>query len=250
MANHDDSDIVTVSCASGASPVVLVCEHASHFIPPDLGDLGLSDRARYSHIAWDPGAMGVAQAMSHALDATLVASNVSRLVYDCNRPPDAEDAMPDEVEAFRIPGNAGLSPAERAARASAYYKPFQKTLAATIAAKTEPVIVTVHSFTPVFNGLARSIEIGLLHDADPRLADAVLAQATGFKIERNAPYGPGDGVTHTLKEHGLAHGHLNVMIEIRNDLIQTEAEQVKMGDTLATWLTKALTQAGVVVCKV
>lgn len=249
MDNQDDTDVVTVSRASGASPVLLVCEHASNHIPTELDDLGLNEEARYSHIAWDPGALGVARKLSKELDATLVSSNVSRLVYDCNRPPEAKDAMPAENEAYIIPGNEGLTPADRKSRTETYYDPFRRTLAAQISSKTQPVIVTIHSFTPVYNGSAREVEIGILHDADPRLADAILAQADRYNVQRNAPYGPDDGVTHTLKVHGVANGHLNVMIEIRNDLIQTEDDQSSMGMVLAAWLTKALSQIGVVACK-
>ena len=250
MDNQDDTDVVTVSRASGASPVLLVCEHASHHIPSELGDLGLNGVARYSHIAWDPGALGVAHAMSKELDATLVSSNVSRLVYDCNRPPEAKDAMPAESEAYKIPGNVGLSYADRKSRTETYYEPFRQTLATQISSKSQPVIVTVHSFTPIYNGSDRQVEIGILHDADPQLADAILAQADRFIVLRNAPYGPDDGVTHTLKLHGITNGHLSVMIEVRNDLIQTEDEQTSMGMMLASWLTKALSQIGAVTCKV
>lgn len=242
MALQDRNEIIDVSRQNGASPVVLVCEHASHHIPAELGDLGLSRQARFSHIAWDPGALGVSRAMSDDLDATLVASTVSRLVYDCNRPPEAHDAMPAKSEAFDIPGNAGLTEAARQDRARRYYDPFRKALAAEIARKPMPVVVTVHSFTPIYNGIPRDVEIGILHDTDARFADALLDVATGFDVQRNAPYGPQDGVTHTLKRHSLPQGHLNVMIEIRNDLIKTDADQIDMGHRLAGWVAKALVQ--------
>ncbi|MCR8827751.1 N-formylglutamate amidohydrolase [Pseudosulfitobacter koreensis] len=231
--------------ADGASPVVLVCEHASCFIPDALQGLGLSDAAKVSHAAWDPGALGVAVRMSDRLDATLVASGVSRLVYDCNRPPEAAGAMPVKSEIFDIPGNADLSVDARAARVAAYYAPFRDMLAQVMASKPAPVLVTIHSFTPVYNGAPRAVEIGILHDTDTRLADAMLdrgAAHTQADVQRNAPYGPGDGVTHTLQVHGVAHGHPSVMIEVRNDLIQTEAQQAQIGDMLSEWLADACAQ--------
>lgn len=250
MIQQNDMGIVDVSRRDGASPIVLVCEHAGHYVPAELGDLGLSAKARFSHIAWDPGAMGVALAMSEALDAVLVSSNISRLVYDCNRPPDAPDAMPAQSEAYKIPGNANLSDADKQARVAAYYEPFRDTLAAEIAYKDAPVIVTVHSFTPIYNGLQRDVEVGVLHDQDSRLADALLGVADGYNVQRNTPYGPEDGVTHTLTCHAGPGGHLNVMLEVRNDLIATEADQIAMGQTLAGWLTKALALIGAPSCKV
>lgn len=236
-------EAVEVINAGAKAPLVLVCEHASREIPACFEGLGLDVAARESHVAWDPGALGVARAMSDDLDAVLVASRVSRLVYDCNRPPEAPGAMPAQSEIFAIPGNATLDDAARTARVATYYEPFRATLAATIGRIGAPVIVTVHSFTRIYHGKPRAVEIGILHDSDTRLADAMLAVAadhTPLRVERNAPYGPQDGVTHTLREHGLAHGHPHVMLEIRNDLITTEAEQQQMAGMISNWLRAAL----------
>ena len=87
----------------GTSPVVVVCEHATNFIPSAYNNLGLVDGASESHAAWDPGALAVAKGLSDRLNAKLVASGVSRLVYDCNRPPSAPDAMPHQSEAIKVP---------------------------------------------------------------------------------------------------------------------------------------------------
>lgn len=241
---------VEVRNETGGGPFLLVCEHASNFIPPDYGTLGLDAAALQSHIAWDPGALPVAGELSRLLDAPLVAARISRLVYDCNRPPEAPSAMPEESEIYRIPGNAGLTPEARAARAESIYFPFRDTLARTIdsheARDGAPAIVTLHSFTPVWRGVARAVEIGILHDDDSRLADAMLAIADegdkgggGLVVRRNEPYGPRDGVTHTLREHALPRGLPNVMIEIRNDLIRTPADARTMAGRLAGWLDAA-----------
>lgn len=238
---------VVVTSARGPSDVVLVCEHASAFIPPALNDLGLSEQDRQSHAVWDPGALAVAEEMARIMDATLVAGGVSRLVYDCNRPPDAPDAMPDRSERIEVPGNRGLDAAARDRRVATYYLPFRRALADAIAACAKPVIVTVHSFTPNYHGQPRQVEIGILHDSDARLADAMLSiapQHTQMNTQRNAPYGPEDGVTHTLKEHALPGGHLNVMIELRNDLIATEMQQQQMAGSLSRWISAALENLG------
>lgn len=228
--------------ADGASPIVLVCEHASHTIPEQFDNLGLTGAPLTSHAAWDLGAMAVAQGMAQAMDAVLVASRISRLVYDCNRPPDADGAMPAKSEIFDIPGNANLSKAERATRTAQYYTPFRTALAEVVAAKANPILVTIHSFTPVYHGAKRTVEIGVLHDSDSRLADAMLktgAAHSPYITQRNEPYGPQDGVTHTLLEHGVSRGHPNVMIEIRNDLIETPESQHAMAAQLTTWITDA-----------
>jgi predicted N-formylglutamate amidohydrolase len=238
---------VTVENARGKSPVLLVCEHASFKLPASLGTLGLSAEALKAHIAWDPGALDVARRLSASLDATLVFQNFSRLAYDCNRPPESPDAMPAVSEVYEIPGNRDVGPIERQARIDEIYRPWHRTLAETIAARKaagrETVLVTIHTFTPVYKGVARQVEVGILHDRDSRLADEMLSRVRErhvFRMERNQPYGPADGVTHTLVEHGIANGHLNVMIEIRNDLVRDTASQEVMVGCLAGLIGESL----------
>ena len=140
--------------AAAKGRAVIVCEHASNHIPAPWGDLGLTDAQRHAHIAWDPGALGLARGLSRHLDAVLVHAPVSRLVYDCNRAPDMAGAMPARSEVHDIPGNAALSPEDRAARTAAVYVPFHDGLHAVlmdrIARGLHPALITIHSFTPVY----------------------------------------------------------------------------------------------------
>ena len=139
--------------ATGQSPVILVCEHASNAAPAPWGSLGLSPEQTRAHIAWDPGALGLARGLAQHLDATLIHAPVSRLIYDCNRAPDMAGAMPARSEIHDIPGNALISPAERLLRTEAVYLPWvnglHNLIAARIAQGRRPVIVTIHSFTPL-----------------------------------------------------------------------------------------------------
>ncbi|WP_265516679.1 N-formylglutamate amidohydrolase [Nitratireductor luteus] len=238
--------VVETINAEGSAGFVLACEHASRAIPPEYGDLGLGEEALSSHIAWDPGARAVAVELARLLDAPLVAQRVSRLVYDCNRPMEAPDAMPVRSELYMVPGNMGLTEEERAARVAQFYRPFEKALAASLDSRTTarrlPMLVTIHSFTPVYNGVHRDVEIGVLHDRDSRLADALLASlmtGAGFEVRRNEPYGPEHGVMHTLVTHALPRGLHNVMIEVRNDLIADEVQQARLARLLAEHLTLA-----------
>ncbi|CAD7023806.1 N-formylglutamate amidohydrolase [Pseudorhizobium endolithicum] len=244
---ESDGEPVAVENVQGRSEILLVCEHASRRLPERYGNLGLSEDALASHIAWDPGALAVAQVMSRQLDATLIYQRFSRLIYDCNRPPESPAAMRDVSEIFRIPGNENLSEAEKSLRTTSLYLPFQGAIRDEIAARRarglETVLVTVHSFTPVYFGRKRAVEIGILHDKDSRLADAMLRSAVDtnlYRVERNEPYGAADGVTHTLEVHALPAGLLNVMIEIRNDLIVDETGQGVAADFLSGLLRESM----------
>ena len=235
--------MVKVFNSEGQAPILLVCEHATNFIPARFKDLGLTPAQLQSHIAWDPGAIETAEAMAEILDAPLISATISRLIYDCNRPPDSATAMPLTSENQIIPGNVDLSETLKQQRVTNYYRPFEAALSERVVLMGMPLMITVHSFTPVFLGEQRQVEIGVLHDEDSRFADAFLQQTLSdsrFNIQRNQPYAPTDGVTHTLTHHALPHGLTNVMLEIRNDLIASPLQQQDMAAYLAKHIILAL----------
>jgi predicted N-formylglutamate amidohydrolase len=236
-----------IGTADAATRWLVVCDHASNAFPPPWGDLGLSQEAQAAHIAWDPGALGVAGALAGRLRAPLVAARISRLVYDLNRPPHADSAVATTSDRWQIPGNRGLSLAERLARTEAVYLPFHAALSTEIARAltlgARPALVAVHSFTPVWNGRPRAVELGVIHDTDPALAHAVAESArrlTGLTVAVNEPYSAADGVTHTLALHATPYRLPNVMLEIRNDLIATPDAETAMAATLSLALGEAL----------
>ena len=237
MSAASDSAAVFRFNENGAAPLLLICEHASNFIPADFDRLQLDDTALNSHAAIDIGALELAQEISSLLDAPLLATTVSRLVYDCNRALTAADAIPEKSEVFDIPGNHGLSNEDRRARFQAYYLPFETALKQRLAAYSQPpILLTIHSFTPVFHGKPRSVELGIISDGDSRFMDKMVQlgkQTTDLNTEANQPYGPGDGATHTLNLHGDQNGLLNAMIEVKNDLLDTREARQSMALTLA-----------------
>ena len=245
----DEGPPVEIVNPDGAGDVVLICEHAGNLVPRSLKDLGVGRDVLESHVAWDPGAAEVARLMADVLDSPLILQRFSRLVYDCNRPPDAESAMPARSEIFDIPGNACLSDAARRTRTEAIYRPFRESVASVLdraaALGKTPAVVTVHSFTPIFHGERRTVDLGLLHGPDAALVDAMLdvsATWPDLDIRRNEPYGPADGVTHTLEVDAVARGLANVMIEIRNDLIAGHGQQSAMATRLAALVTEGMRQ--------
>ncbi|QNQ63475.1 N-formylglutamate amidohydrolase [Brucella sp. 6810] len=229
----------------GESPYLLICEHASNHMPESFAGLGLDAETRKTHIAWDPGAVEVARELSKALDAPLVEAGLSRLLIDCNRPLDAPDLIPEISETTLVPGNHGLNTAERMARIDLSHRPFHRRIEEVIAMRTargQPSwIVTIHSFTPVYRGVSRPWQIGIIHDEDDRIARpliAALRQDTGLHIGVNEPYSPADRVYYTLERHARPRNAPCVMIEIRNDEITDAGTQTAWGRKLTAILKK------------
>ena len=230
----------------GAAPFVLICEHASNAFPSRYGTLGLTAAERESHIAWDPGALAVAQRLSTRLDAPLIHATISRLVIDLNRDPEAPDSIAAVSESTAVAGNAGLATAARAERVAAVYRPFHDAVDRFLGARRAPTraIVSMHSFTPIYRGVARPWHVGLIHDADDRLAMRVaagLSRDPSLVIGLNQPYSPADRVFHTLDRHAVRRGLPPLMIEVRNDLIRDAGGQDAWAGRLAPLIEEAVT---------
>ena len=245
------ADAVEVTNGDGRGRCVLACEHASNFVPAEYGTLGLDPAEMERHIAWDPGALGVAQAMSRMLDAPLVASKISRLMIDCNRPPNAPDLIPALSETTRIPGNENLDQDERRRRTAMSYTPFHSTLGELIErrirAGLETWLVTVHSFTPVYKGVTRPWPIGVIHDDDVRIARPLiegLRAGLAAEVGVNQPYSPADRVYHTLERHARPRGIPCAMIEIRNDEIKGDEQQRNWAERLGDLLRHIVAEGG------
>ncbi|WP_271898210.1 N-formylglutamate amidohydrolase [Candidatus Phyllobacterium onerii] len=240
---HDWSP-VRVSNPDGHSQFVILCDHASNYIPDGFGTLGLDPDDLQKHIAWDPGALGVSQILSRELDAPLVESCLSRLIIDCNRPLAAPDLVPSLSEVTTIPGNVDLDEAAKSQRAALSHKPYHaaiEMLAHERASKglPDPIYVAVHSYTPVYRGVERPWHVGIIHDDDDRVAAPLIAGLQilkQFNVGINQPYSPADRVYYTLERHASAFGLPAVMIEIRNDLIATPSEERAWGVMLSRLL--------------
>ncbi|MBC2885636.1 N-formylglutamate amidohydrolase [Ochrobactrum sp. CM-21-5] len=248
MANERDDratahEPVFVVNEERRSPYLFVCEHASNFIPASFDRLGLDAEALKAHIAWDPGAVEVARYLSEALDATLIEAGLSRLLIDCNRPLEAHDLVPEVSETTVVPGNHGLSAKERLARIDLSHRPFHTKIEEVIAARAargQPSwLVTIHSFTPVYHGLRRPWQIGIIYDADDRIAlplIAALKTDAQLNVGANEPYSPDDRVYYTLERHARPRHAPCVMIEIRNDEITHTNAQKDWASRLASIL--------------
>lgn len=225
---------------------LVTCDHASNRVPPAIngGVLGIAPQDMARHIAWDPGAAGVSIALGAALDSPVICSDFSRLVIDPNRGEDDPTLVMRLYDGTIIPGNRYADAAEIERRKELLYRPYHAALAQLAARRPDTVIVAIHSFTPCLRGRApRPWHIGILHShLDTRLSLPLIArlqQEPDLCVGDNQPYNghlPGDAID----RHALVPGRHNTLIELRNDLIATPADQVAWAARLAPILTEVL----------
>lgn len=242
----DESAPITVYNADGRSPFLIVVDHAGNAIPRSLDGLGISETECERHIAWDIGIAAVSRFVADALDATLVQQNYSRLVIDCNRPPGSETSIPEASELTSIPGNVGLTEAMKAARFSEIFRPYHDRIASELdrrrQAGQQAVLIAMHSFTPVYMGVARPWQCSMLYNRDPRFARVLMAllnREDRILVGDNEPYSVTDAMDYTIPVHGERRGLLHVEIEIRQDLIADDSGQRMWGARLARLLPEA-----------
>ena len=246
LLGADDPPPFDLSGRDAPSPFVIICDHASRRLPRALDSLGLSSGALATHIAWDIGALGVARALASALDAFVAWQRYSRLVIDCNRPLSSADSIVQRSERTDVPGNANLTAADAAARAAEIFRPYHAEIRNHLdtrrAAHRPALLVSVHSFTPVFLDVARPWHCGVLFNRDARLAEPLLRllrDEPGLVVGCNEPYAASDLTDFSLVHHGEARDIPCVEIEIRQDLIDDPAAQNAWAQRLARLLPAA-----------
>jgi predicted N-formylglutamate amidohydrolase len=237
---------VTVYNPNGGSPFLLVADHAGNAIPRALGRLGVAPQELRRHIAWDIGIAGVGRLLADALGAVLIQQTYSRLVIDCNRPPGMPSSTPEVSELTRIPGNAGLSDEDKALRVKEIFAPYHERIDTEIKrrwrVRMPAVLISLHSFTPIFKGVPRPWHVSVLYNRDPRLPRHLLAMLkaeTGLAVGNNEPYMVSDSTDYTIPVHGERMGLPHALIEIRQDLIAEERGQHTWALRLARLLPKA-----------
>lgn len=230
----------------GPSPFFIVCDHAGALIPKQLGTLGLSPADLRRHIAWDIGAAGVARGLGAALGACVVLQTYSRLVIDCNRPPGNPTSIVTVSEQTPIPGNAAISEEDAQRREREVFRPYHDKIRALLDARRSrgrpTLLISMHSFTPVYLGEHRPWHAAVLYNRDGRLSRALLAEMrrdAALVLGENEPYAVSDTSDYAIPEYGEKLRLPHVEIEIRQDLIAHEDGQREWATKLADALPRA-----------
>ena len=220
----DEPPPFTVDNEAGTSPLLIVADHAGKQFPRRLEQLGVSDAECERHIAWDIGIGAVCRLLGQALDAVVIRQNYSRLVIDCNRTPGSETSIADLSESTAVPGNIGLSERDKLARVREIFQPYHDRIADELdrrrKAGRSTALISVHSFTPVYETVTRPWHVGVLYNRDRRFAQILmelLHREDGLAVGDNEPYSVTDASDYTIPVHGEQRDLHHVAIEIRQD---------------------------------
>jgi predicted N-formylglutamate amidohydrolase len=237
----------------GRARCVVVCDHASNRVPASLKNLGLPRADLLKHIAWDPGTEDIGRHVARALDATLVLASYSRLVVDLNRGADNKECMRAVSDHIRIPGNAGLTAAQRRQRLEEIFHPYHERIRRALKRFTDkgvaPVLISVHSFTPEMDGFKRPWHIGVLWNRDERTARRLVrnlrARNPGLIIGENEPYSlkAANFTKNTIATHAEARGLPYIILEFRQDLVDTKKKAQRWAEIFLASLKPILEDA-------
>jgi|JI10StandDraft_1071094.scaffolds.fasta_scaffold05310_5 predicted N-formylglutamate amidohydrolase len=242
----DEPPAFTILNPEGRSGVLLTCEHAGNAVPRQLNMLGLDSDDYTRHYATDVGARQVTSFLSDMLDAPAILGNYSRLVIDLNRSTDHPTTFAPTGEGKPVPGNIGITDDDKVTRIREVYEPYHDALTRMLdgyqARNQIPVVVSVHSFTPVFFNFRRPWEIGFLSGDDYRLSDQMINMFLrfGHTVGDNEPYDHRVLRGNAMTRHAAARRLPHTLVEFRNDLISLEKDAFYWAKLLADGLQEAL----------
>jgi predicted N-formylglutamate amidohydrolase len=252
LVARGEPPVVRVVNPKGRGKYVIVCDHASNRVPRALNNLGLSKAELQKHIAWDPGTEDIGLHMSERMDATTVIAGYSRLVVDLNRGDDHPEIMRSTSDHVRIPGNVGLTPAQRRQRMETFFRPYHDEIARALKRFTAqgiaPALISIHSFTPEMDGFKRPWHIGVLWNRQEKLARALVKNLRrnnpDLVIGENEPYSlkATNFLKNTISTHAERRGLPYVIVEFRQDLVDTKKKAVKWADIFLDSLLPALSE--------
>ena len=244
LLNPEEPSPFVILNAEANTPVLLVCDHASNRFPRSLGTMGLDYLDRVSHIALDIGANAVAETLANNLGATAVLCQYSRLIVDCNRELIDDSAFLEHSDGIDVPGNQNLQSDEKERRASEIYWPYHNAIKDQIVRLKkngiDPVVISIHSFTPIINGSDREWEIGVLWDKDIETAEIFLTRLgeAGYLVGNNEPYSGKDPEDFTIDYHAESAGLPHVGIEISQNLIKYDDGIERVASILSEIISK------------
>ena len=229
-----DEAVERIPATSARPPILLSAEHASERLPPGWAWPAEDARLAGTHWAYDLGIAEVTREVAAALGAPAVLSRFSRLLIDPNRPLDSDTLFRREADALPVGLNAALGSEDRARRIQNYYRPYHEAVAEMVAAHPGVDMLSLHSFTPCYEGERRTVEVGVLFDLHEAWAERwydALA-VSGWVMARNEPWSGRNGLMYAVQHHAVKHGRQAVELELRQDLTTDATTRQRLVDAI------------------
>ena len=244
LLSATDPDPIGMFNSTSGSPVMLLCEHAGRFVPKSLEALGLPKAVIDTHRGWDIGAKALATQVSEKICAPLIVQRYSRLVIDCNRPPESSESIPLQSDGVIIPGNKNLSDANILLRRKAIFDPMNTALDEVLSMTKKKAVFSIHSFTPKMNGKKRPWNAGFLSRLDiptaTLLVAAIEAMAPDLNLALNKPYKIEPGSDWFIPAYAEPRKLAHTLIEVRNDQLQTLKNISRWADLISNAITQVV----------
>ena len=221
--------------------ILIIADHASNYVPKDNNKLGLPDSFLDQHIAFDIGVKELSLDLSNRLKCRVIQGKYSRLLIDLNRDIEDPTVIPEIVDRKIIPGNIGLSKSEIRSRVKKIYNTYHQEIEQTIKNKKVKVILSLHSFNPIFKNKKRLLKFGILSNEDKNLSRIIIDQLRLQKLNvgDNEPY-KGDLIGDSMYRHGLRNKIPHALIEVRNDLLSNTTKIKRVSKLLHKTIVKSL----------
>ena len=221
--------------------ILFIADHASNFIPNSLSDLSLQKDLLNSHIAYDLGAKELCISLSNFFNSKYILGKYSRLIIDLNRDMSDPTLIPEIVERKIITKNINLSIQNKRKRITEIYKPYHQKIKSAIINNNIKILISIHSFNPIFKKKKRNIHFGILSNQDRRLSDYVIVEMKRrkLKVGDNEPY-EGNLIGDTMYKHGLKNKLHHTLIEVRNDLLSSSTKIHRISSILKKVLNSSI----------
>jgi len=233
LETHEAYELIFATDAQ--APVVFTCEHASNRLPAPWSWTEADQRLIEMHWAFDLGIAALTRELAVSMGAGAALSRFTRLLVDPNRPLESDTLFREVADGLPVQLNQGLTEQDRMHRIEGYYRPFHEAAARLVAQSPGAMVVGMHSFTPLYEGEPREVEIGVLYDDDDAMGEAwaeILAQSP-YEVRRNQPYTGKKGMMYSPQHHATSQGRVAVEMEIRQDLASDPVHRAAIRKWLA-----------------
>lgn len=230
LHSHEVHEAYERARGQRTAPLFLTCEHASQRLPTGYEWMGSDERLVGTHWAYDLGARELTLELAQALSASAVLTRFSRLLVDPNRAEGHPELFRQQAEGQPVLLNRALTPTEQQQRIVAYYRPYHAAVDETLMAAAAPTLLSIHTFTPVYEGRVRNVELGVLFDRDERAAESLLDSLRKQypAVAANEPWSGKVGLIYAAEHHAHKHGRFALELEVRQDLAQHPAFRAQL----------------------